>query len=80
MFFDKLQEDQVYVFSNGKVNLANQKFTSIKNDFCIVFDKQAEIYKSADDQKIQTTGFAFTPISNIENFDKNRTIDVIGIV
>jgi hypothetical protein len=34
-----LQEGRVFLFSNGTVKIANQKFTSIKNDFCLVFDK-----------------------------------------
>jgi ssDNA-binding replication factor A large subunit len=38
-----LKENKIYLFSNGTVKIANQKFTSIKNDYCIVFDKSSEI-------------------------------------
>ena len=34
-----LKENLVYTFSNGTVRLANKKFTSIKNDYCLVFEK-----------------------------------------
>lgn len=34
-----IQEGKIYLLSNGTVKIANQKFTSIKNDFCLVFDK-----------------------------------------
>jgi replication factor A1 len=44
-----LQENKVYTFSNGTVKMANQKYTSIKNDFCIVFDRNSEIKEVADD-------------------------------
>ena len=35
----RIYENKVYLFSNGIVKMANKKFTSIKNDFCIVFEK-----------------------------------------
>lgn len=38
LFDPKIQQNKVYLFSNGKVNIANKKFTSNKNDFCIVFN------------------------------------------
>ena len=38
-----LKENSVYLFSNGTVKIANQKFTSIKNDYCIIFDRSSEI-------------------------------------
>jgi hypothetical protein len=34
-----IQEGKIFLLSNGTVKIANQKFTSIKNDFCLVFDK-----------------------------------------
>jgi len=36
-----LKNNGVYLFSSGQVKLANQKFSSIKNDFSLVFDTQA---------------------------------------
>ena len=36
---EKLMTDQVYTFSGGRIQLANKKFTSIKNDYCITFDQ-----------------------------------------
>jgi len=42
--FDKIiEENKVYLFSNGYVKIANRKFTSVKNDFCVVFEKNASI-------------------------------------
>lgn len=37
----RINENKVYLFSNGIVKMANKKFTSIKNDFCIIFEKNA---------------------------------------
>ena len=40
-FDRKLSEGKVYTFSNGTVKLANKKFTSIKNDLTLIFEKTA---------------------------------------
>ena len=38
--FDKsLVEGKVYLFSSGAVKMSNKKFSTVKNDFCIVFEK-----------------------------------------
>jgi len=60
--------------------MANKKFTSIKNDFCITFDQSTEIQECKDDSKINQTGFSFTKIDQIQQLMANVAIDVIGIV
>lgn len=75
-----LKENKVYLFSNGTVKMANQKYTSIKNDFCIVFDRNSEIKEVADDDNISAVGFSFTTIDEINEFEQMRTVDAIGVV
>jgi len=53
-FEPMLKENSVYTFSNGQVKLANLRFSSIKNDFSLVFDTCAEIKECEDDEKIQS--------------------------
>ena len=51
--FDKLiQVNKVYLFSKGVVKMANKKFTSINNDFCIVFEQNSNIVEVIDDGSI----------------------------
>lgn len=38
-----LRQNGVYTFSNGQVKIANQRFTSIKCDFSLVFDPYSAI-------------------------------------
>lgn len=38
-----LNEGGMYLMSGGKVQLANQRYSTIKNDFCLVFDRSADI-------------------------------------
>lgn len=66
-WFVKIQEDKVYIFAKGQVKLANKKFTSIKNDHCLTFGNDTEIQEVAEDTKIMSNGFSFTPISNLKD-------------
>jgi len=45
--------------------MANKRFTSIKNDFCIVFEKNAQINEVEDDGSIAEQAFDFTNIRGI---------------
>lgn len=65
MFEPKIYENKVYLFSNGVVKMANKRFTSIKNDFCIVFEKNAQINEVEDDGSIAEQAFDFTNIRGI---------------
>ena len=77
---ERLREGGVYLFSGGSVKIANQKFTSIKNDYGIVFDRNSEIEEIADDMKIKGQGFSFVTIEEINEFEQQRTVDVTGVI
>ena len=53
-----VEENKVYVFSGCIVKMANKKFTSIKNNFCITFDRSTNIQECMDDNQINQTGFS----------------------
>jgi replication factor A1 len=65
-FNDELTEDAVYTFSGGQVKLANKKFTSIANDYCITFDKDTIIKKCEEDKAITGGAFSFSNLEKIE--------------
>jgi replication factor A1 len=75
-----LKENKVYLFSNGSIKIANKKFTSIKNDHCITFDKNSQIVPVDDDEDIKTQGFCFVTISEVNDFEQTRAVDVIGVI
>ena len=76
----KLEQDKVYTFCNGTVKLANKRFTSIKNDYCLTFDYSTVIEPCKDDAQITGDGFSFTKLDEIEALVQNCTVDVIGVV
>jgi replication factor A1 len=79
-FEPKILENKVYLFSNGVVKMANKRFTSIKNDFCIVFEKNAQINEVEDDGSIAEQAFDFTNIRGIQEILQMKTLDVVGII
>ena len=69
----------MYLFRNGKVKLANQKYTSVTNNFCLVFDQSATIQAIPDDGTIPIKAFDFMTIDKIQKTTK-ISLDSIGIV
>jgi len=39
--------------------MANKRFTTVRNDFCIIFEKNAEIKEASDDGSITQQAFEF---------------------
>ena len=66
--------------SNGQVKVANTKFQRVKNDFCIVFDKNTEITEVPDDQSINNVGYSFVSIKEFATMPNNTYVDTVGIV
>ena len=62
---DDIHKDRVYLMSGGTVKMANQRFTSIRNDFCITFDQHAEIIEVPDDSAIKNMAYAFVTVRDI---------------
>lgn len=79
-FNELIQENSVYLFSNGNVKLANKKFTTVKNDFCIIFDTRSSIQQVKDDGQISQQAFDFTRIGDLEDQIQLKTADVLGVI
>jgi len=79
-WFPKISENNVYVFANGQVKMANKRFTSIKNDFCLTLGNETEIQEAQEDTTIMANGFSFTKIEQLKNIPASATIDLIGAI
>lgn len=60
--------------------MANKRYTSSKNDFCLNFDQNADIQEVENDRRIQTITYSFTPIGEMENLLNNTKVDAIGVI
>ena len=68
------------MFANGQVKIANKRYTSIKNDFCLTFGLETEIQECKEDTSIMASGYSFTKISQLKNCQNSMTVDVIGVI
>jgi len=76
----ELVEGKVYLFSGGQVKIANAKYTSVKNDYTIIFDRTTIIEAAEEDSKIKVYGFSFVTIEEINDFEQQKTVDFAGII
>jgi len=80
-FNNMIEQGQCYLFANGFVKMANKRFTSIKNDFCLTFDNRTEIEPvNEDDNAIQAQSFSFVKIREVESLSSYATVDVCGVI
>ena len=59
MYDSIIKKNRVYSFCNGKVGIANKRFTQVKNDFALTFNIGCEIKELEDDGGIDKYGFEF---------------------
>lgn len=64
--------------------MANKRFTTIKNDYCIAFDGQAGIEEVPEANSRIKSGivYDFTPLPQLAQFESSQLFmaDVIGVV
>lgn len=75
-----IKENKVFLFANGQVKLANKKFTSIKNDYCLTFDQNADVAEAEEDGQIKKQGFSFVGLKQIQEMVQQQAVDVIGVI
>jgi replication factor A1 len=65
--------------SNGTIKIANKRFTSIPNDYCISFNEGTEFEEVEDDTAIGKHGFSFRPVKELQTLI-NQSVDVVGVI
>ncbi|MED6156125.1 Replication protein A 70 kDa DNA-binding subunit A [Stylosanthes scabra] len=80
-FYDAIEVGRVYMISKGSLKPAQKNYNHLKNEWEILLDSTStvELFPGEDDS-IPKQQFSFKPINDIENFDNNSILDVIGVV
>ena len=60
--------------------MANKKYTSISNDYNLMFNLATEVKEINEDSRIAEAAFTFTGLHDIEKIIQQQTIDVIGVI
>lgn len=80
-FYDIIEVGRVYLISKGSLKPAQKNFNHLKNDWEITLDSTSTVELCLDeDGSIPGQKFDFRHISEIENFESNSILDIIGIV
>ncbi|KAK3301326.1 uncharacterized protein B0H64DRAFT_429213 [Chaetomium fimeti] len=80
-FYDLLQEGSVYYVSTPcKVQLAKKQFSNLSNDYELTFDRETVIEKAEDQSSVPQVRFNFCTIQELQEVEKDATVDVIGVL
>ena len=60
--------------------MANKRFTTIPNDYCITFNEQTTFEPVEEDSSISKMGFTFKKINELSELQTRSSVDVIGVI
>ncbi|KAJ8953979.1 hypothetical protein NQ314_007172 [Rhamnusium bicolor] len=79
-FYDYIQVDKVYYISKCQLKPANKQFSALKNDYEMTMTLDTLIQECTEDEKsVPTIKYDFVTIDQIQNFEVNTIIDVVGV-
>lgn len=73
-YYDIINSDQVYYISRANLNLANKRFSTLKNDYEMTFTSDTVVQKCNDDKEIPQIHYNFTPILQIGNMQPESVV------
>lgn len=62
------------------MKVANTKFTTIKNDYSLIFNPYSDITSVVDDESIDKVTFSFSTLNEIKTKGEGKSLDLIGVV
>ena len=80
MLYDLLHEGGVYYISTCRVQLAKKQFSNLPNDYELTFERDTVVEKAEDTRDVPQVRFNFTTIEDLQNVEKESTIDIIAVV
>ena len=79
--YDLFQEGGVYyITSPCRVNMAKKQFSNLNNDYELMFERDTLVEKAEEQSDVPQVRFNFTTISQLQNVEKDTTIDTIAIL
>ncbi|KAF9200590.1 Replication factor A protein 1 [Haplosporangium sp. Z 27] len=79
-FYNIIDEGKVYFFSNAKVDMAKKQFSTVKNDYELILQRDSQIMPAPDNSHVPEMRYNFVDISSLANVNEKETVDVIAIV
>ncbi|CAG8688573.1 15716_t:CDS:2 [Racocetra fulgida] len=79
-FYDQLQVGKLYSISKARINMANKKYSTVKNDYELIFGRETMIIEVLNKDPHVFIPFNFVKIADLFEYEKDDIIDIIGIV
>eukprot|EP00742_Colponemidia_sp_Colp-10_P009239 GILJ01010059.1.p2 GENE.GILJ01010059.1~~GILJ01010059.1.p2 ORF type:complete len:452 (-),score=45.52 GILJ01010059.1:130-1485(-) len=88
VFFDEaadrwsstIELNSVYLFSRGKLKIADRRFCHASIQYECIWEHNAEISQVSEDDTIEPLSFAFVSIDKVMALDTDMLVDVLGVV
>ncbi|MCJ1466560.1 Replication factor A protein 1 [Pseudocyphellaria aurata] len=80
-FYDIFHEGSIYYISAPcRVQMAKKQFSNLSNDYELTFETLTTVEKAEEQSGVPQVRFNFSNIGDLQNIEKDSTIDVIGIL
>ncbi|KAB7503649.1 Replication protein A DNA-binding subunit [Armadillidium nasatum] len=78
-FYNMIEIDKVYYITQAQLKTADKRYSSLKNDYEMTFNQGTQVTACQQKTNIPNMQFEFVSIDQLENVERDTTIDVIGI-
>uniref|UniRef100_A0A3P8W1P0 Replication protein A subunit n=1 Tax=Cynoglossus semilaevis TaxID=244447 RepID=A0A3P8W1P0_CYNSE len=78
-FYTLVEVSKVYYISKASLKIANKQYTSVKNDYEMTLNGESTIIPCEDNCDVPMMQYDFVTIGDLENREKDATVDVIGV-
>ncbi|KAG0053782.1 Replication factor A protein 1 [Gryganskiella cystojenkinii] len=79
-FYGAIEEGKVYYIANAKLDMAKKQYSTVKNDYEILIQRDTEIIPGPDTNSVPSIRYNFVDLASLENTKEKDTVDVIGII
>ncbi|GJJ75651.1 replication factor A1 [Entomortierella parvispora] len=79
-FHNLIEEGRVYQISNGRIDSAKKQFSTVKNDYEMLIQRDTEIIPVPENNSVPTVRYNFVDLASLEKVNEKETVDVIGII
>ncbi|XP_065346142.1 replication protein A 70 kDa DNA-binding subunit [Cloeon dipterum] len=78
-FYDHIKEGKVYLIGNCTVKTANKKFSNLKHDYELTFNRDTFVNEIEDDSSLPVMEFQNVTIESLKNLAVDTIVDIVAV-
>ena len=79
-WYDKLQKNSVYIFSNMEVKLPQRKFATVPHTYCLAFKVDTVVEECLEDDSIVKNSYNLKTLLQVAQMPENSKADICVII